>query len=210
MRKVIWMRIGKQKGKVYDDHRARDRYIIETGYLICELFYKLFVESGMNIKEKIQTQLRAMARQDQEIRKSGKWNKMVDRGNTKKLKAIIKKFGWPDIDLVGRADSHSAWLIAQHADHDVRFQEECLALMEARREKIDPIEIAYLSDRIRVNRGERQLYGTQFYVNKSGKLVPRPICDKKNLDQRRERLGMGNFRECWKRLAKSHNKLDKK
>lgn len=157
----------------------------------------------MDIK-KIQTQLKAMVTKDQEMRVSGKWKKGVDLENVKKLKTIIQKIGWPDTGLVGQRASHFAWLIAQHADCDIRFQERCLKLLKEkqRQKKSDPIEIAYLTDRIRVNRGKKQVYGTQFYINKNRDLVPRPIQDKKNLDKWRKKVGLENFEQYRKRLVK--------
>jgi translation initiation factor 6 (eIF-6) len=101
---------------------------------------------------------------------------------------------------VGKEASHLAWLIVQHADHDVEFQEKCLKLMKQKlkEKKIDPIEVAYLTDRVRVNKGKKQIYGTQFYLNKNGKLIPRPIYDKKNLDKRRKKLDLGILRNIEK------------
>lgn len=63
-----------------------------------------------------------MAQRDQRMRIGGTWNKNVDIENTKKLRAIINKYGWPDANLVGVEASHLAWLIAQHSDHDIKFQ----------------------------------------------------------------------------------------
>ena len=58
--------------------------------------------------------------------------------------------------------------------------------------KISLINYAYLKDRINVNRGRLQIYGTQFYL-KNNKLVPRAIRDKKNLNKRRKKYGLETF-----------------
>ncbi|OGZ96396.1 MAG: hypothetical protein A2679_00040 [Candidatus Sungbacteria bacterium RIFCSPHIGHO2_01_FULL_54_26] len=92
--------------------------------------------------------------------------------NTERLKKIIAKYGWPTIDLVGEKASRNAWLIIQHADHNVRFQKKCLALMQEIYQRnphiISRENIAFLTDRILVNTKRAQLFGTQFYVNKKG------------------------------------------
>jgi hypothetical protein len=63
-------------------------------------------------------------------------------------------------------------------DHDVKFQEYCLNLMKnASDGDVLKKQIAYLTDRILVNTGKKQLYGTQFYLNKKGVYGPRPIKD---------------------------------
>jgi len=63
-----------------------------------------------------------MAEKDQGMRLKGKWDTKIDIKNTESLKKIIKEIGWPNIETVGKKISHYAWLIAQHADHDVKFQ----------------------------------------------------------------------------------------
>lgn len=48
-----------------------------------------------------------------------------------RLKAIIDRHGWPGKSLVGEDGAQSAWLLVQHADVDLAFQERCLTLMRA-------------------------------------------------------------------------------
>src|SRR3972149_4787486 len=152
-----------------------------------------------------------MAIIDQKMRreaaKTGIWDKQNDKKNTLKIKEIIKKFGWPTINLVGKKASHNAWLLVQHADHDIKFQKKCLKLME-NIYKINPnlinkTNIAYLKDRVLVNEGNKQLFGTQFYTNKKGIFGPRPIKDIKNLDKRRKEYNLPPFSE-YKKLIKSY------
>ena len=53
-------------------------------------------------------------------------------------------------------------------------------------------DLAYLEDRVRVNAGQSQLYGTQFTRDQQG-LRPWTIDDPENLDQRRASVGLGPF-----------------
>ena len=106
----------------------------------------------------------------------------------------ISKYGWPSSKLVGIKGEFAAWLIAQHADFDVNFQEKCLNLLKrlpktSNRRKI----IAYLTDRTLVDRKKKQIYGTQFYHGK-----PRPIKYIRNLDKRRKEMSLVPF-EVYKR-----------
>lgn len=140
-----------------------------------------------------------MAGADQDMRidaQAGKreFDKNIDIKNTERLKQIIDKLGgWPTISLVGEEASYAAWLIAQHADHEIDFQEECLNLMLKNKKEVLPQNIAYLTDRVAVNRDQLQTYGTQFWVNEKGKLVPRPIKDVDDLESRRKKVGMEPF-----------------
>ncbi|HEY8505435.1 MAG TPA: DUF6624 domain-containing protein, partial [Gemmataceae bacterium] len=49
--------------------------------------------------------------------------------------------------------------------------------------------LAYLTDRVRVNTGRKQLFGTQM-TWESGKLAPKPIEDAARVDQRRAEYGL--------------------
>ena len=53
--------------------------------------------------------------------------------------------------------------------------------------------IAYLIDRVAVNFGQPQVYGTQFFTNENGKVVPRPIAVIENIEERRKEMELESF-----------------
>jgi len=152
----------------------------------------------------IAQELRVRRDKDQEMRERSMQNggiieteedDMVDIENTNRMKEIVNEIGWPTISKVGKEGSFDAWLLVQHADHDVEFQMQCLDLMKAEPEgEVNPVNIAYLEDRTRVNNGEPQIYGTQFYEHQ-GYYGPRPIEDQEHVDERREALGLEPMQE---------------
>jgi Family of unknown function (DUF6624) len=87
----------------------------------------------------------------------------IDVANTDRLRAIIAEHGWPGRVLVGDEGAEAAWLIAQHADSQLDFQREALALLERAVHDGDApaSHLAYLTDRVRMNEGRPQLFGTQ-------------------------------------------------
>lgn len=105
-----------------------------------------------NVFEKSAKELIEMAKEDQKMRighQSGKikFDFRVDLKNTKRLKKIIEKFGWPTISKVGKEASNAAWLLVQHADNDPKFQQKCLLLMlKVKVGDINLQNIAYLTD----------------------------------------------------------------
>lgn len=142
-----------------------------------------------------------MAKADQQLRQAYMNNESVlekikaaDQIHVARMKKIVQRFGWPTVSLVGKKASHLAWLLVQHADFDVSFQKYCLGLMKkaAKNGNVTLANIAFLTDRILVNQGKPQIYGTQFYKDKNGKLLPRPIKGLKNLDRRRK-MGLETF-----------------
>lgn len=153
----------------------------------------------------ISKELIEMRAADQELRTQWRdrhndpqWVELVketDCVNTARLKEIVERYGWPTISMVGEQGSEAAWLLVQHADHDLEFQLRCLALMKASGD-VNPLNVAYLTDRTLVAQGKPQIYGTQFYrPNGEGKHIPQPIKDSDKVDDRRAELGMSSLKE---------------
>lgn len=87
----------------------------------------------------------------------------VTRRHTARLRAIIHVHRWPGRSLVGEDGSIAAWVIAQHLDHDQALQQRCLTLLEraVAANEADATSLAFLTDRVLVNAGQLQRYGTQ-------------------------------------------------
>ena len=67
-------------------------------------------------------------------------------------------------------------------------------------------DFAYLTDRVRVNAKQPQIYGTQWYRNAKGEFVPRPIEDPGSVEARRKKLGMSSMAEYKQMLEKIYGK----
>ena len=109
----------------------------------------------------------------------------------------------------GGRDVRVTWLLVQHADSDPDFQRYCLALMYEARSDVDIQNIAYLEDRVRVNDGRPQLYGTQFTIDDAGNLAPLPIDDPEIVDSRRKKVGLpplAEYEEDLRRSQRLHRK----
>jgi hypothetical protein len=116
--------------------------------------------------------------------------KAIDEDNTKWLKAAIENYGWLTNTLVGKDGANAAWLFVQHADHDPTFQRQCLDLMaRLPKDEVSQQNLAYLTDRVLLAEGKKQLYGTQFTLV-DGKWQPRPLEDEPNVDKRRAEVGL--------------------
>lgn len=109
------------------------------------------------------------------------------------LTKVFDQYGFPGYDQVGKEGSNHFWLMVQHCDRWPDFQFKVLAAMnkEVKRHNADPNNYAYLTDRVRVNTGQKQLYGTQLQYKKTQcQAIPRPMSDSLNVNQRRKALGM--------------------
>ncbi|HET9990282.1 MAG TPA: DUF6624 domain-containing protein [Kofleriaceae bacterium] len=116
-----------------------------------------------------------------------------DRASTARMHEIVAAYGWPGKKLVGKDGAHDAWLLLQHADRDLAFQKQCLALMQPllASEDVAAIDVAYLDDRVAVAEHRPQTYGTQFGPDRE----PQPMVDPANVDARRKAIGLGTMAE---------------
>lgn len=145
----------------------------------------------------------AAARRDREVRAD-----LVKRGelfagynpemeavhleNADLLEQAITEIGWPGRAKVGDDGAGAAFMIAQHAISRPALQRRALELvLEAIPEgQANPLDAAYLSDRIASFEGRPQLFGTQFDWDANGQLSPLPIAEPEKIDERRADLGL--------------------
>lgn len=138
------------------------------------------------LRDEVVTMLEA----DQQERLGGGTLNDVER--TERLKQIVAEHGWPTISLVGEDGEEAAWAIAQHADHDPAFQEHAVELIGEAVERGDasPGNLAYLTDRVAVGRGEPQTYGTQVGCGPDGPEPATPLIDEPAVDAARADAGL--------------------
>jgi hypothetical protein len=136
----------------------------------------------------------------------------IHEHNATRLRALIESRGWPTRSLVGEEAAAAAWLILQHAIGNPSLQRRGLALMNeaAARGEVSPAQVAMLEDRIRVNEGRGQRYGTQFDWDREGLLSPLPIDDPENVDARRAEVGLSPLAEEIQRMRRQSAKHGEK
>lgn len=124
-----------------------------------------------------------MARIDQEARigdgSPSMIEKMlaVDAANLLQIKRIVADHGGlPGARQVGADGVSAAWLLVRHADRDVGFQRQVLdgimPLVESG--EVSAHDVALLTDRVLVNAGRPQRYGSQLAAI-DGQWQPRPM-----------------------------------
>lgn len=116
----------------------------------------------------------------------------VDAENTAWLKQVVVTFGWPSQSLVGSRAADAAWLLVQHADHDVAFQKEALALMAplVDQNEVTKQNYAYLYDRVATNEGRPQRYGTQGQCTGAHTWEPNQLEDPTQVDALRRSMNL--------------------
>jgi hypothetical protein len=124
------------------------------------------------------------------------WREVTTR-HADRLVEIMNEVGWPGENLVGEEAARGAWLVAQHADRQLDVQRRAYQLMAEAAEAghASRYQLAFLRDRLLVNSGEPQIYGTQIADVRDGDPVPWPCQDPEHLDQRRAEVGIPPFQE---------------
>ena len=116
-----------------------------------------------------------------------------DLQNRNAAKAIFEKYSYPTISMVGAEKAHEYWVIVQNCDMDVDFQLAVLKITDKliHKGEADPKDHAYLSDRVRINLGMKQKYGTQVEYNESKKTYePYEMDNPEDVDARRKEMNL--------------------
>lgn len=113
----------------------------------------------------------------------------IDARNTQELKKLLPKSGWFANRGHGRQITHGAWLIAQHSP-DNAFREYALGKMSAllKSGDVDARDYALTFDRVQVNKGLPQRYGSQAQC-REGHLLLQPIADEAAVNSARQEIG---------------------
>ena len=141
----------------------------------------------------LQERLKQMLKVDQAVRTgdSISFEKMAaaDAAHRSEVLRIHEKYGWPAISLVGKEASSNYWLLVQH--QDLELQRQLLPDLEraANLGEASKSNFAYLFDRVQVNSGKPQHWGSQAAC-KDGKPELSPVDDPAGLAQRRKELFM--------------------
>jgi hypothetical protein len=136
-----------------------------------------------------------------EIRKLATKQREIDEENIVRLVGIIEAHGWPGRSLVGEKGALAAFLILQHADY--KYQKKYLPLVRTAvaAGELSPDNLALLEDRVLMNEGKKQIYGTQLQTNERGVLELYPIEDEENVDKRRAQVGLPPLAEYMKHFG---------
>jgi hypothetical protein len=168
----------QQKVDAYESHLNKNLMRELEGISESDQRYRLMMDSVQ----------KAYGWDSEEMKELWAKQNYADSVNLIRVKQIIKEYGYPGKSLVGEQAS-TAWLVIQHAD--LATQEEYLPVLQeaASKGELPKSDFALLVDRIRMRKGEKQLYGSQLEL-KDGKYVFYPIEDEPNVDKRRAEMDL--------------------
>jgi hypothetical protein len=124
-----------------------------------------------------------------------------DSANIIKIEAIIEKWGYPGNSLVGNQSS-TAFLVIQHASLEIQEKYYPLLLAASEKGELSKSSVALLTDRIRVRKGQPQIYGSQLSdKDGDGKYEFDPIENEVEVNKRRFEIGMESIEDYAKRFG---------
>jgi len=143
------------------------------------------------------------------------WNEFKDSVYTtheKRLQKIFKEYGFIGFDLAGKEGSSNFWVMVQHSDHNPKFQNEVLKKMKIEIDKMnaDPTNYGLLVDRVKLNTGQAQVYGTQIdYNNNLAQAYPKNLADSINVNKRRKSIGLEPIETYLNKMSEMHFRMNK-
>lgn len=168
--------------------------------------------------KKMKSDLQVMFKKDQDIQNliintsDEKVNKLdlekkkytIFKKNCNTLKKYFYEYGYPTINTNGKKISHTFWLLVQHCDHDSDFQKAVLKAMkkELNNENVDKVDYAYLYDRVQINIGKKQLYGTQVGYDENYKPYIKKLKNPSTVNKRRKAIGLNTIEEYIEEIRK--------
>ena len=126
----------------------------------------------------------------------------LDAINVKRVVGVLDSMGYPKRHDFGDSAGLATFFVIQHAD--IKYQEKYLPLFEqaAKDNQLEWKNVVYMIDRVRLEKGQKQLYGTQIQPVKDAvtgyltdKAVIAPIEDEASVDERRAKVGLGTIEQ---------------
>lgn len=124
--------------------------------------------------------------------------------NNVRLCQILKEFGWPTSEEVGREGVDAMiYLVRNSRQPDLQADLLPVIIASVKRGDAEKGEVADLVDRMRVDAGRKQLFGTQVKVI-TGFLVLAPIESEAQVDDRRKQFGLPPLADHLRELQREY------
>lgn len=120
---------------------------------------------------------------------------------TERAKGMWQSRPLANASAVGTDGVTAIWLQVQHSDDHVWMAAQAGRLRELMDDgSLRRDEYALFVDRLDVQEGRPQRYGSQFHTDNNGQKVPDPIVDPDHLDERRASMNLGPWAEYAKQM----------
>ncbi len=157
----LFRMIVRDQGFMYAGNIERRKYIKNGGYFSSPSIFPVLALEEKNVSE-----------------------------NTERLLELLDEYGWPTATQVTEYAAAGAALIINHASYELRSKYFPLLKEAFERGEAQPLRFAKMQDRLLVEEGKQQLYGTQIKFENLER-TPYPIKEPEFVDKRRAEIGLG-------------------
>jgi len=157
----LFRMIIRDQGFMYAGNIERKKYIENGGYFRTPAIFPILAQEEKNIK-----------------------------ANEAKLLKLLDKYGWPTTSEVTEYAAAGAALIINHSNFELRQMYFPMLEEAFKNGEAQPLRYAKMKDRLLVEQGKKQLYGTQIKFENLLR-EPFPILNPEFVDKRRNEIGLG-------------------
>ena len=123
---------------------------------------------------------------------------------------IIDSYGWLGISQVGRRANTALWAVLQHSSYASKKKYAPMLKESVLKNESQPQHYARLIDRMLINNGEPQLYGTQIDYESAENPIFFLIQEPELINQRRAEIGLPDIQQFAKQRGIEWNVHQKK
>lgn len=143
--------------------------------------YRILVDSAEKVSGKNSPQMDSLRKIIQ----------LHDTKNLSRVTALLDQYGWLGTDDVGRKGNQALFLVIQHADPSTRKKYLPVMREGFERSKAAPSELALMEDKVLLDDGLNQRYGSQVKFNaEKNAYEVYPIDDEIHVNERRADIGL--------------------
>jgi hypothetical protein len=152
---------------------------------------------------KIEKILDTVYQTDQANRQGGSVaNAAIDKENQQLVVSAIEKCGFPLVEKHGYTSVEAVFLVIQHAGKGLREKYFPQIKKSADQGDLQLSKVALMEDRMLIDRGEKQKYGSQVQKKNGSEIWSLyPIEDPQNVNKRRAQVGLGPIEEYLKHFG---------
>ncbi len=151
----------KDQGLMYAGNIERRKYMQNGGYFSTPAIFPLLAQEEKNMNE-----------------------------NKKRIIELLDKYGWPTASQVTEYAAAGAALLINHGTYEMRSTYFPMLEEAFKKGEAQALRYAKMKDRLLVEEGKEQLYGTQIKIE-NGEKKTHPIERPQFVDQRRAEIGLG-------------------
>lgn len=152
-------------------------------------------QAGRKALEQLETEAMKAGRQADPARVAAIWDKQNrdDAVNRRWLDELVARCGWPRTPNVEKPVLEVAWFVLQHADQEpIAYRLKYLPYLQqsVARGDLPAKRLAMYEDRLLLQQGKPQRYGSQATSADGGVSLLTPVEDPEHLDARRKAMGL--------------------